>query len=108
MWWKARDRARRRNGDTPAVDEVDGRLLGLLAEDATLTYAELGKRLNLSAPAVHERSRRLKQAAGVTIFSRQVLQPSIVEHGLGQQPLQLGVLAETRSAAKCEAFARCG
>ncbi len=56
------DGIRRRNGDTLALDEVDRKLLGLLAEDATLTYAELGKRLNLSAPAVHERARRLKQA----------------------------------------------
>jgi hypothetical protein len=29
---------------TAAVDAVDRRLLGLLAEDATLSYAELGRR----------------------------------------------------------------
>ena len=33
---------------------------GLLAEDATRTYAELGRLLHLSAPAVHERAKRLK------------------------------------------------
>jgi DNA-binding Lrp family transcriptional regulator len=38
-----------------AVDAVDRKLLGLLAEDAMLPYAELGRRMNLSPPAVHER-----------------------------------------------------
>ena len=36
-------------------------LLGLLSEDATLSYAELGARVHLSAAAVHERVKRLKQ-----------------------------------------------
>ncbi|MFM0306627.1 Lrp/AsnC family transcriptional regulator [Paraburkholderia sp. RL17-383-BIF-A] len=43
------------------LDHTDRRLLALLAEDATRTYAELGKLLFLSAPAVHERARRLKK-----------------------------------------------
>lgn len=42
-----------------ALDATDRKLLALLAEDATRTYAELG-RLHLSAPAVHERAKRLK------------------------------------------------
>ncbi|WP_345811039.1 Lrp/AsnC family transcriptional regulator [Paraburkholderia sp. PREW-6R] len=43
------------------LDDTDRKLLALLAEDATRTYAELGKLLFLSAPAVHERARRLKK-----------------------------------------------
>jgi DNA-binding Lrp family transcriptional regulator len=43
------------------LDETDRKLLGLLAEDATRSYAELGRMLHLSAPAVHERAKRLKQ-----------------------------------------------
>lgn len=43
------------------LDNRDRTLLTLLAADATLSYAELGKRLNLSAPAVHERVKRLKR-----------------------------------------------
>ena len=43
------------------VDAVDRKLLGLLAEDAMLPYAELGRRMNLSPPAVHERVKRLKE-----------------------------------------------
>ncbi|WNC90997.1 Lrp/AsnC family transcriptional regulator [Paraburkholderia sp. FT54] len=44
-----------------SLDDTDRKLLALLAEDATRTYAELGKLLFLSAPAVHERARRLKK-----------------------------------------------
>ncbi|MCB1488532.1 MAG: AsnC family transcriptional regulator, partial [Bauldia sp.] len=43
------------------MDDTDRRLLGLLAEDASRSYAELGRLLNLSAPAVHERARRLRR-----------------------------------------------
>lgn len=43
------------------LDAVDRRLLGLLANDSTLSYAALGELLHLSAPAVHERVKRLKR-----------------------------------------------
>lgn len=43
------------------LDDMDRKLLGLLAEDATRSYAELSKLLHLSAPAVHERVKRLKR-----------------------------------------------
>jgi Lrp/AsnC family transcriptional regulator, leucine-responsive regulatory protein len=43
------------------LDATDRRLLALLAEDATLSYAELGQRLHLSPPAVHERVKRLRR-----------------------------------------------
>jgi hypothetical protein len=47
--------------DPARLDETDRKLLGLLAEDSTRSYAELGRLLHLSAPAVHERAKRLKQ-----------------------------------------------
>jgi Lrp/AsnC family transcriptional regulator, leucine-responsive regulatory protein len=43
------------------LDDKDRTLLGLLAEDSTRSYAELGNLLNLSPPAVHERVKRLRQ-----------------------------------------------
>ncbi len=40
-------------------------LLGLLSEDATRSYAELGEAIALSAPAVHERVKRLKRDGSI-------------------------------------------
>lgn len=51
-------------GDTPdavRLDAIDRRLLGALAVDATLSYADLAERLHLSAPALHERVKRLRR-----------------------------------------------
>jgi DNA-binding Lrp family transcriptional regulator len=49
-------------GSGPAADAVNRKLLSFLREDARVTYAELGKRAHLSAPAVYERIRRLESA----------------------------------------------
>jgi DNA-binding Lrp family transcriptional regulator len=46
------------------LDDMDRRILGALAEDADRSYAELGRVVALSAPAVHERVKRLR-AAGI-------------------------------------------
>ena len=46
------------------VDGFDRKILAALTTDARLTYAEIGKMAGLSAPAVHERVKRLK-ASGV-------------------------------------------
>jgi DNA-binding Lrp family transcriptional regulator len=43
------------------LDAIDRKLLAALAEDATPSYAELGQRLHLSAPALHERVKRLRR-----------------------------------------------
>lgn len=43
------------------LDAIDRKILGLLAKDASLSYAELSKIVNLSAPAVHDRVKRLKR-----------------------------------------------
>lgn len=55
------NRVRRTSRAAAALDERDRTLLSLLGEDATLSYAELGRRVSLSAPAVHERVKRLKR-----------------------------------------------
>jgi Lrp/AsnC family leucine-responsive transcriptional regulator len=52
----------RQPSSSPAkLDDTDRKLLGLLAEDSTRSYVELGRLLHLSPPAVHERVKRLKQ-----------------------------------------------
>lgn len=43
------------------LDEVDRKILTLLAQDSSQSYVELGEVLHLSAPAVHERVKRLKR-----------------------------------------------
>ena len=45
------DGVRRKPADPARLDETDRKLLGLLAEDSTRSYAELGRLLHLSAPA---------------------------------------------------------
>lgn len=47
------------------LDAIDRRLLGVLVEDATVSYAELGERAGLSAPAAHERVKRLRRSGAI-------------------------------------------
>nr|WP_298683616.1 Lrp/AsnC family transcriptional regulator [uncultured Dongia sp.] len=46
------------------MDATDRKLLGLLADDATIAYRDLGEKLGLSAPSIFERVKKLK-AQGV-------------------------------------------
>jgi len=46
------------------MDDIDRELTSALQDDARTTYAELGRRVGLSAPAVAERVRRL-EATGI-------------------------------------------
>jgi len=56
----------RQNGSRPRdLDAFDRKLLTLLVEDANRSYAELGEEVGLSAPAVHERVKRLKRTGAI-------------------------------------------
>jgi Lrp/AsnC family leucine-responsive transcriptional regulator len=59
---------RRENG----LDDVDLRLLGELQGDARLSFAELGRRVGLSAPAVAERLGRLEETGVITGYRADV------------------------------------
>ena len=48
------------------LDAVDWRLVAELQADGRLSYKELGRRINLSAPAVAERVRRLEEGGVLT------------------------------------------
>lgn len=50
-----------RPSDRP-LDAFDRKILGALAADADLSYAELGAHVGLSAPAVHDRVRKLRRS----------------------------------------------
>ena len=55
-----------------ALDETDQRIIGTLATDARISFAELGRQVSLSAPAVAERVRRLEQAGVITGYRAEI------------------------------------
>ncbi|KZC15811.1 AsnC family transcriptional regulator [Rhodanobacter sp. FW510-R12] len=58
----------------PELDGKDWQLLEALQADARLGYAELGRKVRLSAPAVAERVKRLEEAGVITGY-RAVVEP---------------------------------
>jgi Lrp/AsnC family leucine-responsive transcriptional regulator len=48
------------------IDETDRRIIGALSEDGRMSFAELGRRVNLSAPTVAERVQRLQRQGVIT------------------------------------------
>jgi Lrp/AsnC family leucine-responsive transcriptional regulator len=54
------------------LDEINRRLLQELQADARISIAELGRRINLSAPAVGERLQRLERAGVITGYHAEV------------------------------------
>ena len=66
----------------PAVpmDATDRRLLSLMREDSRRSYADLGRLVNLSAPAVFERARKLERAG---IIRRHTVDVDPLALGLG-------------------------
>jgi Lrp/AsnC family leucine-responsive transcriptional regulator len=69
---------RRENG----LDDANLRLLAELQQDARLSFAELGRRVGLSSPAVAERLARLEQT-GVIKGDRAEIDPRGVGYTLG-------------------------
>jgi Lrp/AsnC family leucine-responsive transcriptional regulator len=54
------------------LDDLDWRILDELQSDARVSFKELGRRVNLSAPAVAERVRRLEEAGVLTGYHASV------------------------------------
>lgn len=63
------------------VDEVDRKILSLLKNDARTPFAEIGKRVNLSAPAVHARVKKM-ESSGVIKQHTISVEPKEVDAGL--------------------------
>ncbi len=59
------------------IDEIDRKILKELQEDARISYAELGRRVGLTTPAVIERVRKLEDA-GIIIGYRAEIDTSRV------------------------------
>lgn len=54
------------------LDPVDRQIIGELAEDGRISFAELGRRVSLSSPAVTERVRRLEQIGVITGYRAEI------------------------------------
>jgi len=48
------------------IDDTDRKLLTALSEDSSQSYSELGAKVHLSAPAVHNRVQKMKAAGVIT------------------------------------------
>lgn len=59
------------------LDEIDRKLLNELQEDARTSYAELGRRVGLTTPAVIERVRKLEDARIITGYRAEVDTPHV-------------------------------
>jgi Lrp/AsnC family transcriptional regulator, leucine-responsive regulatory protein len=56
----------------PSPDEIDLQIIGELTVDGRISFAELGRRVSLSPPAVAERVNRLEQAGVITGYRAEV------------------------------------
>jgi len=54
------------------LDATDRKIIGELAADGRVTYAELGRRVSLSPPAVAERVQRLERAGVITGYRAEI------------------------------------
>src|SRR5213593_799591 len=64
---------RRANGvNLPRLDLTDRKIIGELTTDGRASLAELGRRVNLSSPAVAERVQRLERAGVITGYRAEI------------------------------------
>ena len=90
-----------KTGSRPNVDAVDRALIAALRANARATFADLAKSVGLSAPAVHDRVRRL-EAAGIVTGYHAAVAPSAL--GLGVSAL--GGIHQSDDAEQDELAAR--
>jgi Lrp/AsnC family leucine-responsive transcriptional regulator len=57
---------------TTGLDATDWNLLNLLRQEARLSFAELGRKLRLSAPAVAERMKRLEERGVIRAYRAEI------------------------------------
>ncbi len=69
---KETDTIQRASPAQAPLDRLDRKILGALVTDATRGYAELGREVGLSAPAVHERVKKLKRHGVIRAVSAEL------------------------------------
>lgn len=57
---------------TPQLDPIDHKILTELMENGRMSFAELGRRVNLSSPAVTERVQRLERSGVITGYRAEI------------------------------------
>src|SRR3989442_1748584 len=100
----------RNDSDLPRLDETDRKIIGQLIAEGRVSFAELGRRVNLSSPAVAERVQRLERAGVITGY-RAELDPRMIGYPLtaivrvkpapGQLPRIPELAAEIPEVAEC-------
>ena len=80
---------------TPTLDSTDWGIVEALQEDARLSWAELGRRVNLSPPAVAERVHRLEDQGVIKGYRAEV---DLARLGL---PMQAVIRITTPNSAEC-------
>jgi Lrp/AsnC family transcriptional regulator, leucine-responsive regulatory protein len=56
----------------PQLDQIDHKIISELSADGRVSFAELGRRTNLSSPAVTERVKRLEQTGVITGYRAEI------------------------------------
>lgn len=69
--------APRAQSSEKVLDNTDWQILHLLQTDARLSYREIGRRVNLSTPAVTERVRKLEEAGIIRGYRAVVHSPTL-------------------------------
>lgn len=54
------------------IDDTDKKILSLLCQDSRLQFAEIGKKVNLSAPAVFARVKKLESSGVIKKFTIEI------------------------------------
>jgi Lrp/AsnC family leucine-responsive transcriptional regulator len=62
----------RQLGGSVAIDQLDRKIIGALIADGRVPLAELGRRVNLSPPAVAERVQRLERTGVITGYRAEI------------------------------------
>jgi len=64
--------SRTRSSKRPRLDATDRKIIGELTTDGRISLAELGRRVNLSSPAVAERVQRLERSGVITGYRAEI------------------------------------
>lgn len=95
------------------LDEIDRKILSLLQTDSQIPFAEIGKKVHLSAPAVHARVKKMEAhkvlqftvklnpealEAGLCAFIR-IARSKGISAGLAQEFLKIKQIEECHSVA---------